>query len=58
MQKWGRGAPSRAGEGIDRDAGIGPPFLVSAFVAGRAAGAIVETVARAIFGKAQAAADF
>src|SRR5256886_16112923 len=35
LQKWGRGAPSRAGEGIDRDAGIGPPFLVSAFVAGR-----------------------
>src|SRR2546430_14396068 len=32
--KMGQGAPSRAGEGIDRDAGIGPPFLVSAFVAG------------------------
>src|SRR6266566_10158331 len=26
LQKWGRGAPSRAGEGIDRDAGIGPPL--------------------------------
>src|SRR5439155_2508014 len=26
LQKWGRGAPSGPGEGIDRDAGIGPPL--------------------------------